>query len=206
MKIIVGLGNPGKKYDGTRHNAGFMLIDALSVCQEISPAGERPVFGIDSKFDAEVATFNYNGEKIVLVKPLTYMNLSGTAVAKILNFYKADISDLIVVLDDMDLTVGQARIRLEGSSAGQKGLQNIIDVLKTDQFARIRLGISRSSENKDEVAREIKTIDFVLSKFSAKEQKLLKTAVSETINYILPHLAQNNPLSACTINVAIDSL
>ncbi len=123
MKLIAGLGNPGKEYEKTRHNSGFMAIDLLA---------DRLDTGIDvKKFNALVQTVRIQGQSVLLMKPLTYMNESGSAVAQAVNFYHIDPSDILILHDDMDLPTGSVRIRASGSGGGQKGMKSIIDALKT---------------------------------------------------------------------------
>lgn len=135
MKMIVGLGNPGKEYEKTRHNAGFWVVDSL--------ANKFGVTNWKDQYNASVGEFRLGGEKILLVKPQTYMNLSGEAVQPLIHFYKLDLDDLLVVYDDLDLPTGTVRIRKNGSSGGQKGMTSIIQRLNQDDFPRIRMGIGR---------------------------------------------------------------
>jgi len=197
MKIIVGLGNPGKEYEGTRHNAGFMFVDRLSECEEIAPAGEKLQFNVDKKFEADIATTSAKGEKIILAKPQTYMNLSGNAVSKILSFYKAQPENLIIVSDDIDLPIGTIRIRKEGSSGGQKGLESIISELKTENFIRIRIGISALSSKVD----RIETVNYVLGKVDKRELPVLENAILEGINYLLEYLGTEREIPCHTIEI-----
>jgi len=197
MKIIVGLGNPGEKYEGTRHNAGFMFVDCLAKCEEIKPVNEDIVFNLEKKFESEIATTSAKGEKIILVKPQTYMNLSGKAVSKMLSFYKASPEDLIVINDDIDLPIGTIRIRKEGSGGGQKGLENIISELKTDNFTRIRIGISQSGEK----VNQIETVNYVLGKIDKRELPIIQKVISQGINYILEFISTNNEIPCHTIEV-----
>ncbi len=135
MKIIAGLGNPGTEYAKTRHNAGFMLMDALA---------ER--LGEDSwreKYDALVLESRIGAEKVLLVKPLTYMNESGRAIGALMNWYKLDTKDLIVAHDDMDIPVGTVRIRKKGSAGGHNGIKSILAHVEDENFARVRIGIGR---------------------------------------------------------------
>src|SRR3989344_3417972 len=202
MKLIVGLGNPGKKYDGTRHNAGFCFVDKLAgeIGSEMGtflPKEKRPHFSKDDKFNAEIVEIMYKGEKIILVKPQTFMNLSGTAVGMMMSYFKLSVDDVIIVSDDVDLPVGQARIRHDGSSGGQKGLQNIADTLGSDNFTRIRIGIQ--SEMK--VSNQIDTADFVLSKFSKNENAIIDEMIELLINHILPFIEKNEKIPAHTLSV-----
>jgi PTH1 family peptidyl-tRNA hydrolase len=135
VKIVVGLGNPGQQYAATRHNLGFMVVDELA---------RR--FGVNdrrNRFRSELLTIFVGGERVVLVKPQTYMNLSGTAVREVVSWYKADTVSLLVVVDDIDLPFGVTRMRPSGGSGGHNGLKSIIGDLGTDDFARLRLGIGR---------------------------------------------------------------
>jgi len=202
MKLIVGLGNPGKKYEGTRHNAGFMFVDKLaeelgSEMGTFLPGEKRPHFANQDKFKSEILEVTCKGEKFVLVKPQTYMNLSGTAVQKIMKYYDLTPDELIVVSDDVDITVGQARIRHDGSSGGQKGLQNVIDILGSDQFVRIRIGIESESTQSD----RLETADFVLSKFSKDELNIVDKTINQLIEYTLPFLEKNEKIPAHTLSV-----
>ena len=154
MKLVVGLGNPTKQYDKTRHNMGFMVLD-----QYVKHLGLDLAF--KEKFNALYLETIINNEKIIFVKPLTYMNNSGLAVASFANFYKIDATDILVISDDLDLSLSKFRLRPSGSSGGHNGLKSIITCLKTDKFKRLRVGIS--GNNTSDV------IDYVLSKFSKDE-------------------------------------
>lgn len=171
MKIIVGLGNPGKQYEKTRHNYGFMLVDALARKWKI-------YWTPNKKFKAEIAKYS----DFLLVKPQTYMNLSGESVAKILSYYKIDIKnlngDLIVVHDDIDIEFGKSRQSFDSRSAGHNGVQSIIDDLKTKNFCRLRLGIKPPPDNR------IPTVDYVLQKFSKDEMEVAKELIKEIIKTI----------------------
>ena len=147
MKLIVGLGNPGKKYEHTRHNMGFDVVDLF---------GELAQIDIDKEsFKGLVGRGKVFDEDIFLLKPQTYMNLSGESVREIVNYFKISVEDIIVVFDDMALEPGKIRLRLSGSSGGHKGMQNIIDNLGTQDIKRIRVGIGEPQYD---------TIDYVLSK------------------------------------------
>ncbi|NCC54189.1 MAG: aminoacyl-tRNA hydrolase [Erysipelotrichia bacterium] len=148
MKLIVGLGNPGKEYEKTRHNAGFMVMDKI--------AQELRVDINTSKFKGMYTKINVKKESVILLKPQTYMNLSGESVREIMDYFKIDINDLLVIYDDLDLPVGKIRLRSKGSAGGQNGVKNIIQHLGTQQFNRIRVGIG-----KDE---KIPVVDYVLGK------------------------------------------
>lgn len=163
MKLIVGLGNPGREYAATRHNVGFMVIDRLAL--ELGVAVEKKMF------KALVGQGQIDGEKVVLVKPQTYMNLSGEAVGALLNWYKLTAADLIVIFDDLDLPPGKLRIRSEGGAGGHKGMQSIIQVLGAENFHRVRVGIGRPADP------DFETADYVLSRFGADVSKELGEAL-----------------------------
>lgn len=154
MKVIVGLGNPERKYDGTRHNIGFSVIDRI--CDEYSiPLDIRKHKGLCGK--GSIA-----GEKVVLVKPLTYMNLSGECVREVLDYYKLTPQDVIVIFDDISLPVGKIRIRPKGSAGGHNGIKNIIAHLNSEEFPRIKCGIGDKPKGYE-------LVDYVLSQFTEEE-------------------------------------
>lgn len=161
MKLIVGLGNPGRKYVGTRHNIGF------DVLAELARRNGAPT--TRSAFDAEIAEAAVGGERVLLAAPQTFMNLSGRSVRQILDFYKLPLSELLVVCDDLNLPIGRLRLRRSGSAGGQKGLQNIIEHVGSEEFARLRIGIDRPPERMDSAA-------YVLQKFSSAERKPISDA------------------------------
>lgn len=173
MKVIVGLGNPGPKYAGTRHNVGFEVIDYLAAAPGTSPFRE--------KFEALVAEVKEGGETVILVKPLTYMNLSGRAVRAILDFYKVPVADLLVVCDDINLPLGKLRVRARGSHGGQNGLRNIQEQLGTDAYARLRIGIDAPSYD---------AVDHVLSKFKPGERAAVDKAVADAAQAVLTFVRQ----------------
>lgn len=167
MKLIVGLGNPGKQYENTRHNMGFIVLDSLADSLGLT---------IDKNdFKGLYLRTKYLGEDIILFKPQTYMNLSGEAVVQIVNFFKIDLEDIIVIFDDLALTPGNIRLRLNGSSGGQKGIENIIKLLGTEQIKRIRIGIGQA---------QFDTVDHVLSKPTLEEKKQLDVAILNAVNAI----------------------
>lgn len=198
MKIIVGLGNPGEKYKNSRHNVGFMVMDNMVQDKILSSVDEKLLFAKNEKFLAETVLTQVKGERIIFVKPTTFMNLSGEAVSKIMQYYKADISDIIVVYDDKDIPLGQIRVRTEGSSAGHNGLNNIIETLGTNQFTRIRVGIS----NNDETASPINTKDFVLAKFTDRETQIISETIEKVSRLILEYVCNNAKIIATTIEVS----
>ncbi len=152
MKLVVGLGNPGSKYDNTRHNIGFMCLDYMAKYYNVS---------FSKKANYEIAEVNVNGEKVLLLKPLTFMNLSGEAVIAVSKFYKLDPSDIIVIYDDLDMMFGKLRVKDNSSSGGHNGIKSIISHLHTQEFMRIKVGIN------NEYKKDVKS--FVLSKFSKSE-------------------------------------
>ncbi len=156
MKLIVGLGNPDKKYEKTRHNCGFRAIDFYA---------EKNNLTFKNKYNGLYSENIVNGEKLILLKPQTYMNLSGNSVIKYMKFYNIDLKDLLVIYDDVDFEIGTFKIRRGGSSGGHNGIKNIIDNLKTEDIQRIRIGISKNN---------IELMDYVLGKFSKDEDKKLK--------------------------------
>ncbi len=158
MKLIVGLGNPGKAYQQTRHNIGFIVIDQLLSEHNLS-------LKVNSKFDAAIAETTINQEKIIFAKPLTFMNLSGDAVQKMVNFYKLPLSDLLIISDDTALPLGKVRLRDSGSHGGQNGLRSIIDRLATQAFKRIRIGIGYEDH--------IPMADYVLGKLTKTDIETL---------------------------------
>lgn len=168
--LIVGLGNPGKKYENTRHNAGFMAIDLLA---------EKHNCKINRvKFKALTGTCNINGAKVLLLKPTTFMNISGESIVEAMNFYKLNPENIIIIYDDITLDVGHIRVRRKGSDGGQKGMQSIINLTGKNTFPRVRVGIGKKPNPHWDLA------DWVLSTFSAGEQKLLKDALNNTCEAI----------------------
>jgi len=164
MYIIVGLGNPGRDYVGTRHNVGFEVIDVIANKYDINLNKE--------KFRAVYGEGRIAGEKVMLVKPQTFMNLSGESVREIMDWYKVDPEQLIVIYDDISLEVGTLRIRPKGSAGGHNGMKNIIYQLNTDMFPRVKVGIGAPKHE------EHALVDYVLGKFSKEEVDILvKTAV-----------------------------
>jgi PTH1 family peptidyl-tRNA hydrolase len=190
MKLIVGLGNPGKKYENTRHNVGFLAMDKIVIKLKVKSYKVED-FKYEKKFDAEVVKFKLKDEDIILAKPQTFMNLSGNAVKKIVDFYKLNPSkDLIVVYDDIDISLGKIRIRQEGSSAGHNGLQSIIDELGTDSFMRVRIGIGRPTSPAGGPSNElIKIEDWVLQALTDTEKELLFGTIEDLILNGLQYLA-----------------
>ncbi|MFH1749306.1 MAG: aminoacyl-tRNA hydrolase [bacterium] len=199
MKIIVGLGNPDKKYQNTRHNIGFRFIEKLAEMPDICPVDKKLNFKDNKKFQSEIAETKTNGEKIVLVKPQTYMNVSGTAVQKILGYYKAENTDLIVISDDIDIPIGSSRIRLNGSSGGHKGIQDIIQSLGTNNFIRIKIGINTIDTDIDP-KNKIDTTGFVLQQFQKRELAIIKKVVDSTIAFLIPFFGSKKTIKAKTLH------
>lgn len=162
MYIIAGLGNPGRKYENTRHNMGFLTIDKIA---------EEFGIKVDKiKFKALVGEVNFSGQKVMLVKPQTYMNLSGQSVREIMNFYKLPIENLTVIYDDIDIPTGSVRIRKSGSAGTHNGMRDIIYNLADSGFPRIRIGIG--SDRRGDLA------DYVTGGFTKEEVPLLEDAVT----------------------------
>jgi PTH1 family peptidyl-tRNA hydrolase len=162
MKVIVGLGNPGERYARTRHNVGYDVIDEL--VRRLAIPKSR------IKFEAETFEQELGGEKLWLLKPLTFMNLSGRSVRQCLEFFQVSPADLLVICDDLNLPLGQLRMRASGSDGGQKGLRDIENQLGTQQYARLRIGIGRPPGQMD-------SADFVLSRFAKSEQPEIERAI-----------------------------
>ena len=172
MKLIVGLGNPGKKYKKTRHNAGFLAIDKIVSNFNFSSPAFQP------KFNAEISEGMINDKKIILAKPQTFMNDSGRAVREIMDYYKIDVENVTIIHDDIDISLGKYKIITNRSSAGHKGVQSIIDHFGTKDFLRIRIGIE--IEN-----RKTPTEKFVLEKFGKEEMKIVEKVIEEIIEKIV---------------------
>lgn len=176
MYLIAGLGNPSKTYEGTRHNIGFTMIDAIG-----------------KKFDIDVTTKKHkalvgrgviDGQRVILAKPQTYMNLSGESIREIADFYKIGPENIIIIYDDISLEVGQLRIRKKGSAGGHNGIKNIISHLGTQEFPRIKVGIGNKPEGWD-------LADYVLSKYSKAEQEALEEAADGVVGAVKLMLADD---------------
>ena len=180
MFVIVGLGNPEKKYFHTRHNVGFDTIDALS---------DKYGIGLtETKFKAVYGKGRIGNERVILVKPLTYMNLSGEAVAPICNYFKVDTkTDLIIISDDVELDVGKLRIRPKGSSGGHNGLKNIIAQLGHEEFTRVRIGVGKKPKEWD-------MVDWVLGHFEGDDATLIKEGIKDAADAV-----------ECIISQGVDS-
>ncbi len=165
MKLVVGLGNPGKEYENTRHNIGFMVLDSYLGKVKWS-----------TKFNGLYYQTSINSEKYIFVKPQSYMNLSGGVVKKYMDYFKISIQDLLIIQDDLDLEVGIIRIKINSTAGGHNGIKDIISNLHTDAFARIKVGVS-NNKNMD-------TKDYVLGSFSKKEMDLIKNNFSNIYHII----------------------
>ena len=165
MKLVVGLGNPGKQYENTRHNIGFRVLDKYLGNVKWS-----------KKFNGEYYETHINGEKYIFLKPQSYMNLSGGVVQSFMKFYKLDFKDLLVIQDDLDLEVGKLKLKANSSAGGHNGIKDIIKALNTDAFSRIKVGVSHD--------RSIDTKDYVLGKFGKSELELIESNYSKIIDLI----------------------
>jgi peptidyl-tRNA hydrolase, PTH1 family len=170
MKLVVGLGNPGPKYAGTRHNIGFDVLDYLAAAPGVGRWRSR--------FEALLTEMAEGAEQVLLLKPETFMNLSGRAVRAAVDFYKLAPADLLVVCDDIALPLGKLRARAKGSDGGQKGLRNIREQLGTDEYARLRIGVGAPGEHLD-------AADHVLSRFKPGERKAVEEAVAQAAQAVL---------------------
>lgn len=175
MKLIVGLGNPGDKYDGTRHNIGFMLLDKYI-----------KGFSLNKRFNALEKFTNYEDEKVLFIKPLSFMNLSGEVVKRYIDYYKIDVNDLYVIQDDLDMDVGKIKICYNHNSGGHNGIKNIIECIGSKAFVRIKIGIGRSSND---------IIDYVLTRFSKEDYNTLNNSF-EKLNNIFDDI----------VNMSVDRL
>jgi PTH1 family peptidyl-tRNA hydrolase len=163
MKVVVGLGNPGSSYAGTRHNVGFEVIDALAA----GPGGGK----FQRRFDAEVAEGLEGWEKILYVKPLTFMNLSGRSVRQAIDFYQVSAADLLIICDDINLPLGQLRLRPNGAAGGHNGLKDIQRHVGTSEYARLKLGVGAPDRSREEV------VDYVLARFKPGERKVVSDMI-----------------------------
>lgn len=178
LKMVVGLGNPGREYQPTRHNVGFFLLDALAKDLDADWRESSQELVAETRID---------GEKILLVKPQTFMNLSGESVGNLVRFYKIPLENLIVAHDDMDLPVGKIRLRPKGSGGGHHGIESIIACVGSSEFPRVRIGVGRPHENWSVIAH-------VLAPFSSEERNLIDTAIEDLL-----------PAVRCIITDGIDA-
>jgi len=169
VKLVVGLGNPGSQYQLTRHNVGFRVLDKF--------VSENLNSGVDWKkrhFSFLIQSF-LEGQRIIFAKPLTYMNLSGKAIKEIVNYYRVDKNDILVVYDDINLPLGRIRIRLKGSSGGHRGVESITQCLGSENFPRLRIGVGNEA-----LLDYMDYSSFVLSKFSDEEEKIIEEMISNS--------------------------
>ena len=170
MKLVVGLGNPGPKYAGTRHNIGFDVLDYLAAAPGVGRWR--------SKFESQVTETVEGTEQVLLMKPETFMNLSGRAVRAAADFYKLDVKDILVVCDDIALPLGKLRARARGSDGGQKGLRSVQEALGTSEYSRLRIGVGSPGEHWD-------AADYVLSRFKPGERTLVEDAIAQSAQAVL---------------------
>ena len=175
MKLVVGLGNPGRKYDGTRHNVGFDVVDQLA--KKHRADWESAPRGIEALVARVSVGAGFSRPDTVLAKPLTFMNLSGTAIVGLLQFYKVEIADLLVVVDDVNLELGRLRTRSTGSAGGHNGLKSAIAQLGTEDFARMRVGVGRGDARRD-------LADHVLTKFDRDERADVEATIGRTVDAV----------------------
>jgi len=187
VKLIVGLGNPGEKYKNTRHNIGFKAVDALL---EKFESVEKTFWEEKKDLKSNIKLLSAKSQKltansqILLAKPTTFMNNSGFAVSKVINYYKLDPAQMIVIHDDYDLPLGKIRVRFGGASGGHRGVQSIIDVLSTDKFLRVRLGIGRPMDERKGKQKRKDLDRYVLAPFSAKDRNEIKHMTKEAVRTI----------------------
>lgn len=178
MKVVVGLGNPGSQYHGTRHNVGFEVIDRLAQ----SPRASQ----FQSRFQALVAELLEDGQKILLVKPQTFMNLSGRCVRQLVDFYQLPLNELLIVCDDVNLPLGKLRVRARGTHGGHNGLRDIQNHLGTTEYARLRIGVDQPGHD---------LVDHVLSRFKPSEQVVIDEALATAVQAVDVWLRQG--VEAC---------
>ncbi len=176
MRLVVGLGNPGPRYDGSRHNVGFMVVD------ELARRWGGEVSRYERRFEALADRVQRGSAEVLLLKPTTFMNLSGRSVAAARRFFKIEVDDILVVHDDLDLALGQLRIRPAGSAGGHKGLGDVIRQLATDQVARLRIGIDKVHASA--------TVDHVLSRFAPDERPVVEAAIGTAADAVACWLAR----------------
>jgi peptidyl-tRNA hydrolase, PTH1 family len=169
MKIVVGLGNPGKKYEATRHNVGYEVVDALAAGPGVS--------SFQSRFESQVADWRAGDEKVLLVKPETFMNLSGLAVRQAVDFYQIAPPDLLIVCDDINLPLGKLRFRARGTHGGHNGLRDIQNHLGTTEYSRLRIGVDAPDEDE--------AVGHVLGRFRASEKPIIKDAIQTAVQGVV---------------------
>lgn len=171
MYLIVGLGNPGRKYLPTRHNVGFMVVDELLKLLELPAQDKNKLFG------SRVWTARYSRQRLILAKPQTFMNLSGTAVVSLLGYFKVPLENLIVIHDDLDLGLGRIKIKFSGGTAGHQGLNSLVEQIGKGDFTRLRVGIGRGERGREK--------DYVLEKFFPEEKKILSEILGKSAEAVL---------------------
>lgn len=174
MKLVVGLGNPSKEYENTRHNVGFMLLDYIF---------NNSNFVVNKKMNAMEYITNIDGEKVVIIKPMTYMNLSGDAVSKYVNFYKLDVSDVVVIQDDLDMPLGRVKLINNHGDGGHNGIKDIVLKLGSKSFLRLKIGIGKSDL--------IDTKDYVLGKFRNEDKEILDVVFLRLRDIIVDYISMN---------------
>lgn len=178
VKMIVGLGNPGSKYNDTKHNIGFMAVDRIVKNLDVN-------FTEDKNFKAEIGSDFINGEKIYFIKPTTFMNNSGIAVKALLTYYNISIKDMIIIYDDLDMEVGKIRFRQKGSAGGHNGIKSIIAHLGTQEFDRIKVGIGRPNGR-------MTVINHVLRKFDKNDEIMILNTLDKVDNAVNYYLQTND--------------
>ena len=168
MKLIVGLGNPGKEYDNTRHNIGFMVVDSY--------LEKKNLDANKSKFDGKYIDTIINDEKVIFLKPQKYMNLSGEVVKKYIDYFKIDINDILIIHDDLDQNIGNIKLKQNSSSGGHNGIKDIEKNIGTKDYKRLKIGISNN--------KMIDTKDYVLGHFSKEEEEILNESIDKSLSII----------------------
>lgn len=176
VKLVVGLGNPGDEYKNTRHNIGFMFLDYVT---------NNANFVVNKKFNAMEYETVINGEKVLFIKPLTYMNLSGETVIKYVNFYKIQLNDVLIIQDDLDMDIGRYKLMFKHSAGGHNGIKSIISCLGSSEFLRLKIGISKTDND---------TINYVLGKFNNNEMKILSNVFYELKYFIDDYICMNRDI------------
>ena len=179
MKLIVGLGNPGKEYTNTRHNVGFNFLDYYLDYKNINDTWSK-------KFDGLYIQSNLNGEKVIFLKPQTYMNLSGNSVRKTMDYFNIEVDDILIISDDLDLSIGNFKLRPNGSSGGHNGLKSIESNIGTDNYKRLKIGISND--------KDIDTKDYVLSNISKEDKDILNNLYKELCSVVDDYFHMEFPL------------
>ena len=184
MKLIVGLGNPGKEYINTRHNIGFELLDFFA---------SKYNFSFNKhKFNGEYAEFNFNGEKIIFLKPLSFMNLSGSVVSKYVSFFKINLDDILIIHDDLDMNFGRIKVVYDSSSGGHNGIKDIEKFIGTKKYTRLKIGISND--------KTVDTKDYVLGKFTDDEINEIKLIFINLSDFVFDFCSKNLDELMCKYN------